>query len=277
MPGKSLTLQQAADRLGVHYMTVYRYVRTGKLPATRVGGAWQIDSADLAQMKPTAARASRSPAARTTATKSQLEARLLAGDEHGAWAVLEAALASDRTPSEVLLQLLAPALESIGERWSGGELTVADEHLASAVAIRLISRIGARFGHRGPKRGSVVLTTPPAERHSAPVAIAADLLRWAGFNVIELGADTPADALAQTLTGVPDLLAVAMACTTQDSTASARMVISHLRTALPDTTVLLGGAAVADTDQALRLGADGYTGRRGDDLVRAVEELAAAR
>jgi len=263
--------------LGVHYMTVYRYVRTGKLPATRVGGAWQVDPDDLAQMKPAVPRYSRNPAARATATKAQLEARLLAGDEPGAWGVLEAALASDHSPSEVLLQLVAPALESIGDRWHADELTVADEHRASAVAVRLISRIGARFGRRGPKRGSVVITTPPAEQHSAPVAIAADLLRWAGFNVIELGADTPADALAQALAGVPDLLAVAMACTTQDSTTSARRVIAHLRTALPDTTVLLGGAAITDADQALRLGADGFTGRRGDHLVRAVEELAAAR
>ena len=277
MPKKPLSLLQAAEKLGVHYMTVYRYVRTGKLPATRVGGTWQVDPDDLAQMRPAVPNYSRDPAARATATKAQLEARLLAGDEPGAWGVLEAALASDHSPSEVLLQLVAPALESIGDRWHADELTVADEHRASAVAVRLISRIGARFGRRGPKRGSVVITTPPAEQHSAPVAIAADLLRWAGFNVIELGADTPADALAQALAGVPDLLAVAMACTTQDSTTSARRVIAHLRTALPETTVLLGGAAITDADQALSLGADGFTGRRGDHLVRAVEELAAAR
>jgi len=277
MPGKPLTLLQAADKLGVHYMTVYRYVRTGRLPATRVGGARRVEPDDLAQMKGAVSRYSHNPAARATATKAQLEARLLAGDEPGAWGVLEAALASDHSPSEVLLQLVTPALESIGDRWHAGELTVADEHRASAVAVRLISRIGARFARRGPKRGSVVITTPPAEQHSAPVAIAADLLRWAGFNVIELGADTPADALAQVVAGVPDLLAVAMACTTQASTTSARRVIAHLRTALPGTTVLLGGAAITDAEQVLRLGADGFTGRRGDDLVRAVEELAAAR
>jgi MerR family transcriptional regulator, light-induced transcriptional regulator len=277
MPKKPLTLQQAADKLGVHYMTVYRYVRTGKLPATRVGGAWQVDPDDLAQMKPTVPRNPRNPAGRTAATRAQLETRLLAGDEPGAWGVLEAALASDRSPSEVLLLLVAPALESIGDRWHVGELTVADEHRASAVAVRLISRIGARFARRGPKRGSVVITTPPAERHSPPVAIAADLLRWAGFNVIELGADTPADALGQVVADTSDLLAVALACTTQASTTSARRVIAHLRTALPGTTVLLGGAAITDADQALRLGADGFSGRRGDDLVRAIEELAAAR
>ena len=31
-----LTLQEAADLLGVHYMTAYRYVRTGRLPARTV-------------------------------------------------------------------------------------------------------------------------------------------------------------------------------------------------------------------------------------------------
>ena len=42
MPKQPLTLLQVADKLGVHYMTVYRYVRTGRLPATRVGGIWQV-------------------------------------------------------------------------------------------------------------------------------------------------------------------------------------------------------------------------------------------
>lgn len=277
MPKKPLTLQQAADRLGVHYMTAYRYVRTGKLPATRVGGAWQVEPDELVGMGPVEPRSSRDPRVRATATKAQLQARLLAGDEPGSWALLEAALASSHTPSEVLLGLLAPALESIGDRWHDGELTVADEHMASAVAGRLISRIGARFARRGPKRGSVVVTTPPNEQHAAPVAMAADLLRWAGFNVIELGADTPADALPKVAACRPELLAVALACTTPASTTSAREVIAHLRTALPGTTVLLGGAAIADADHARRLGADGFSGRRGDELVRVVEELAAAR
>ncbi len=277
MPKKSLTLLQAADALGVHYMTVYRYVRTGRLPATRVGGSWRVYSDDLARLKPQAPRSSRNPASRAAATKARLEVRLLAGDEPGAWSLLEAALASDHSPPQVLLQLLAPALESIGDRWRTGELTVADEHRASAVAVRLISRLGARFARRGPKRGGVVLTTPPGEQHAAPVAIAANLLRWAGFNVIELGASMPADALAQTLAGVPDLLAVAMACTTKDSLAPARRVVAHLHSTLPGTTVLLGGAAIVDADQAHRLGADGFTGQRGDDLVQAIEKLAVAR
>ncbi|MET0148370.1 MAG: helix-turn-helix domain-containing protein, partial [Acidimicrobiales bacterium] len=38
----SLTLQEAAERAGVHYLTVYRWVRTGRLPATKAEGTWAV-------------------------------------------------------------------------------------------------------------------------------------------------------------------------------------------------------------------------------------------
>ncbi len=40
---RMIGLQQAADRLGVHYMTVYRYIRTGRLPAVKEAGEWRIE------------------------------------------------------------------------------------------------------------------------------------------------------------------------------------------------------------------------------------------
>ena len=48
-PAPHLSLHQAADLLGVHYMTVYRRVRLGILPARKVDGTWLIDPADLEQ------------------------------------------------------------------------------------------------------------------------------------------------------------------------------------------------------------------------------------
>jgi excisionase family DNA binding protein len=38
-----ISLRDAAERLGVHYMTAYRDVRTGRLPASRNGVRWRID------------------------------------------------------------------------------------------------------------------------------------------------------------------------------------------------------------------------------------------
>src|SRR6056297_2092647 len=37
-----ISLQDAADELGVHYMTAYRYVRTGRLEAEKAGAVWQV-------------------------------------------------------------------------------------------------------------------------------------------------------------------------------------------------------------------------------------------
>ena len=46
-PEETLSLHQAADELGVHYMTAYRYVRLGVLPAHREGRSWRVRRADL--------------------------------------------------------------------------------------------------------------------------------------------------------------------------------------------------------------------------------------
>src|SRR6516225_8687883 len=48
MEDAGLSIEEAAARLGVHYMTIYRYVRIGRLPAERRGGRWRIREEDLA-------------------------------------------------------------------------------------------------------------------------------------------------------------------------------------------------------------------------------------
>ena len=274
MPRKPLTLPQVADKLGIHYMTVYRYVRTGRLPAKRVRGTWQVDPADLAHVE----RSRRGTRATGKApSRARLEARLVASDEAGAWDVLEEALASGMEPDQVLLELVGPALHSIGTLWEQGRLSVADEHRASSVAARLISRLGARFARRGHRRGTVILAAAPGELHGFPVSIAANLLRWRGFDVVELGADTPSDALAETAAGEPDLVAVGIACTARGSPQAARRAIAALRKSVPNVPVLIGGAAVADAAHARRLGADVFTGRLADEVVRSVEAIVASK
>ena len=43
----TLSLRECAERLGVHYMTAYRYVRTGMLAAVKQGTEWRVASEDL--------------------------------------------------------------------------------------------------------------------------------------------------------------------------------------------------------------------------------------
>jgi len=38
----ALTIQQAADKLGVHYNTIWRLIQSGRLSAFKVGWVWRI-------------------------------------------------------------------------------------------------------------------------------------------------------------------------------------------------------------------------------------------
>jgi len=267
------TLQEAADRLEVHYMTAYRYVRLGLLHAVKQNGTWVVTEEDLeAFTKPKPGR----PTPGDSRWPDRLEARMLAGDAVGAWAVVEAAMASGAEPEEVYAELLGPVMVAIGEKWQAGEIDIEDEHLASAVAGRIIGKLGPRFARRGRNRGVVVATTPPGERHGFGVAMVADILRGRGFEVLELGPDLPADRLIAALGKVSGLVAVCLSVVSDQHLGSCRDVIAVIKSEFPSIPVLVGGGAVTSAETALDLGADGYAEGPAEAADRVLELTAAS-
>ena len=115
-------------------------------------------------------------------------------------------------PVEVALdEVVHPVLTSVGEGWERGELTVADEHLATATMRAHLERLLADV--RGGVRGVAVLACAPGERHELGLMMLGVLLRADGWQVAYLGADTPitdAVALAERLSAQVLGLSVAM-------------------------------------------------------------------
>jgi excisionase family DNA binding protein len=272
--GEVMTLQEAADSLGVHYMTAYRYVRQGRLPAERQGAEWRIRPADLKALRhPYGAKARRGPA-RVDADRQSLERRLLAGDIAGAWWLIDSHLGGGLDPSGVLLELVVPALRSIGDRWADGGVSIADEHRAVAVAQRVIGCLGLQFGRRGRNRGTVALAAPSGDLHTLPVAIVADLLRWKAFDVSELGGNMPADALGLAVAGEQRLVAVGIVSTTRGLDDEVAASVRAVRTAAPDVPIFLGGLSIRSAAHARRLGGDMWTGSGPNAAVETVERIA---
>jgi len=256
MPAESISLRAAADNLGLHYMTVYRYVRTGRLPATKQGGQWFVDPADIEAIA-NGEEDTSTDGVRTRAA-SQLEDRLLVADEPGAWAVVSQALTSGAEPAEVHLRMLLPAMRSIGSRWSNGEIEVFDEHQATTIASRITARLGPRFHRRGPSRGHIVVGLVSGDAHSLASAVIADLLRGRRFDVTDLGADTPAESFLEvmesTSTDLP-LIGVAISCTTSASLEQAEKTIAAIRAKRPNVHIALGGTGVPGRVEAEAAGA----------------------
>jgi MerR family transcriptional regulator, light-induced transcriptional regulator len=274
-----LTLQEVADLLGVHYMTAYRYVRLGRLPARKQGGTWRVAAADVAALRPAGAgrRGRRGGNGIAPHWTTRLESRLVAGDAAGAEGVVDAALAGGCDLGEIYLHALVPALRSIGERWAADDLDIADEHRASTVTQELLGRVTPRFVRPGRRRAGIVLGAAPGERHGLPVTIVAHLLRLDGWAVDDLGPDVPAASFVVAATAVSRLIAVGVSVTDEANLSGAEAALSALRSGLDgQADVLVGGLAVRDADHARALGAD----RWAPDAAGAaalIAELAAAR
>jgi excisionase family DNA binding protein len=266
-------LREAAERLDVHYMTVYRYVRIGQLPAERQGATWRIAVSDLERLRTPDPRPSRSRPSQAHRPTRLLD-RLVAGDEPGAWQIVEEALASGTSAKQVYVEVLVPALRTIGERWASGELTIAAEHRASAIATRIVGRLGPMFARRGLSRGTIVLGAPEGDLHALPSAIVADLLRGRGFDVLDLGANTPVTSFVECARGANRLIAVLVGVTSKESVSHLSEIASALRREGVGAPLLVGGRAVPGESIALNYGADGWTGMDAEAVLAAIENLA---
>lgn len=271
-----MTLQEAADALGVHYMTAYRYVRLGLLGATKSGAAWRVSAGDLQAFRTAGAAPSPTPGGRQAPWADRFESRLVAGDGRGSWGVVEAALTAGMEPAEVYLEIVSPSLRQVGERWAAGEIDVATEHRASGIAMRVLGRLGPRFARRGRTRGGVVVGTPVGEHHSLPVAMLADLLRSGGWEVSDLGCDVPPDDFARMAAQVERLSAVGVSVTNPACLDGAAHTVSVLRATLGPVPILVGGLAVKSAAEAAALGADAW-GADGLAALAALDALVTGR
>lgn len=276
MSKSDVSLHDVAEMLDVHYMTVYRYVRQGQLPATKIGRSWYVKPSDLELFRDAKAHSSEvSEVGKKIAPWAErLEAQLIQGDQRGAAEIMEAVLRSGHDLYFLYLQVLSPAMSAIGARWAAGNLEIFVEHRASNIAMRLIGQFGPRFARRGVSKGTVVLGSPADEMHTLSTSMVADLIRFEGWNVSDVGANMPAEAFAEAIRQGEDVVAVCIGVTMPGSLPAAQATIGAIRKVVPrDLPILVGGAGVASDEIARDLGADRRSGSV-HELIEVLGEVA---
>jgi methanogenic corrinoid protein MtbC1 len=124
-------------------------------------------------------------------------AAILSGDEVAAELVIREAMEARLSTAVIDHEIIAPALWFVGELWQRGEITVADEHLATEISLRVLAlQREARRVKRARRGRRVLLATPPGEQHVVALRMVGNLLDDAGYIALMLGADVPASALA---------------------------------------------------------------------------------
>lgn len=246
-----LTLQEAADRLRVHYMTAYRWVRRGELPAFKAGGRLRVRAGDLdrflADREVDVALPSLAPGRTDWPTHvDRLTELLLQGSGVEAGGLVRKVVADGAPVGEVYINLLAPALHRVGAEWAAGRIGIAHEHRATAITAGIMARLGDNFRRRGPRRGVAVTLTLPGDEHGLGSAMVADFLRAGGYDVHHLGSGVGIEDLRSFLEVVPvDVVAVSLTVIDVDVDLLRRLV-QEVRADHPDTVVVIGGQGATD-------------------------------
>ena len=140
----------------------------------------------------------------------------------------------------LLREIVLDYLTDLGERWSAGQATVAQEHFATNVLRGRLLGLARDWGQGGGPL--TVLACPPGELHDLGLICFGLALRARGWRIAFLGTDTPIDTLTQTADNLhPEL--VVLTTTTPQRLSRVR---SELRRLSETTRLALAGAGTTD-------------------------------
>ncbi len=140
------------------------------------------------------------------------------------------------------LDVIQAAQVEIGRLWQENHISVAQEHLATAISQLALSHL-YRHLPRDPANGrTVMVSCVEGELHELGARIASDFLEMAGFEVRFLGANVPAEHLAREVRdSKPDLLALSV--TMSYHMPALRKAVTAVREVAPLLPMAVGGLA----------------------------------
>ncbi len=224
-----MNLHDAAARLGVHYQTVYRWVRDGSLVATKHSlRGYDVREDDLTRFAIARTAPSDRPKLHVRNWDHQIErllGALVVGDELAAGSIVDRLSDGSVSVLEICERLLVPCMSELGDRWHRGSVSIAVEHRATAICERMLGRLATHPS--GRPRGTAVVTTPLGDLHAMPSTMAALVLREDRWKVHHLGANVPHDDVVSLVEEV-DADLVVISLTNVESAADAEELARQL-------------------------------------------------
>ena len=176
-------------------------------------------------------------------SQGKLLSALIEGDQLGAIRLVDSVISKRWEPSFLYVNVIGHCLVEIGVRWHSGKLSIATEHRATQIALRLISRAQASYidGRRVGRRA--IITSVEGDNHVIGGLTFADLLRFEGWDVDFLGADSPTDSIIEMVEREsPDL--VGLSVTIEEYLPNATDTVAAIKAISHPPVVVVGGAVV---------------------------------
>jgi methanogenic corrinoid protein MtbC1 len=140
-------------------------------------------------------------------------------------------------------QVIGAAQDEIGRLWQMNLVTIAQEHMATAISHLSLAALFERAQVAKAVDKKLVISCVEGELHDLPARLVSDLLEIHGFDVRFLGANVPHDHLAAMVREERPAL-IGLSVTMSFNIPSLREAVSRLRV-ITDAPIFVGGHALA--------------------------------
>jgi len=194
---------------------------------------------------------------------------IIDGDADAAVVLAKESLSANVDPLEAISKGFVVGVNTVGEAFGRGEAFLPELVMAGEAMKAAVNTLDPELKKRGAQRqmlGKVVIATVEGDIHEIGKSLVATMLAASGFDVYDLGVDTPGDKLiGKALEVNSDILAMSALLTT--TMVKQREVIEELEKEglRKKIKVMVGGAPVT-RDWVNSIGADGYS----EDAIGAV-------
>jgi methanogenic corrinoid protein MtbC1 len=182
---------------------------------------------------------------------------------------------SEGTAATDILQAMIEAMGAIGDKFSSGAIFVPEMLIAAKAMSKGVEVLKPHLaGKTATSLGTCIIGTVKGDLHDIGKNLVAMMLESAGFTVIDLGVDVPAEKFIGAINEEVKLVACSGLLTT--TMPAMRETVAAIRNSAPRTIKVLVGGAPVTAAFASEIGADGYAADAGSAVVRAKELLKAA-
>ena len=261
-----LTTRHVARLLNVSEATVKRWADDGVLTSEKtVGGHRRFGIESIAQLRRDRnLQGEAAPVTRIVKKKAKplpsaddFLRLILAGDELEAGAFLVDAYLAHHSLDSIFEITVTQAMHEVGELWLKGSVTVADEHLATRVVLTALQKLRGVVVPHEPNGLNAICCTIEGDLHEVAGHLVTFILESKGWNVINLGANTPLFSLQEMVSRQrPQLVRISARAIADFDRAVAEF--AHLRRVANrlDAKIVLGGEAFRNPDMRARFPAD---------------------
>lgn len=178
----------------------------------------------------------------TAETYDQYLTNLLRGHKGHCIETVESLLASDTGVREIYEHLFRRSLYQVGEYWEHNKISVATEHMATAITESLMIQMQARIFGTDRTGKKAVIACLANEHHQVGAKMIADIFEMHGWDGYFIGANTPVKELLRFIQEKqPDVIGLSLSIYFNMNVLLD--TLQRIRKLLPDTPVVVGGQA----------------------------------